>query len=106
MLEVIFNISNERYYFDVVQTDSDSSLHYQLWHANIESKEAQEVADLGSDEQFYYLCGCAGSKLCFATIDSNSNIKYYLSTPQELNFDAPFYTFPIRTGDDRTGNFL
>ena len=75
-----------------VQTDSDSSSHYQLWHANIESKEAQEVADLGSDEQFYYLCGCAGSRLCFATIDSNSNIKYYLSTPQELNFDAPFYT--------------
>ena len=87
-----FYISNDDIYFDVVQTDSDSSSHYQLWHANIESKEAQEVADLGSDEQFYYLCGCAGSRLCFATIDSNSNIKYYLSTPQELNFDAPFYT--------------
>ena len=52
-----FYISNDDIYFDVVQTDSDSSSHYQLWHANIESKEAQEVADLGSDEQFYYLCG-------------------------------------------------
>ena len=58
-----FYISNDDIYFDVVQTDSDSSSHYQLWHANIESKEAQEVADLGSDEQFYYLCGCAGSRL-------------------------------------------
>ena len=45
-----FYISNDDIYFDVVQTDSDSSSHYQLWHANIESKEAQEV---NFDAPFY-----------------------------------------------------